>query len=227
MNKNAFMSEFSRKLRRLPKEDYDDAMRYYSEFFMDSGIDDQTDVIPIVGTVDEVSARILEELTDKQIDKTVKEGGAKNSSRAIWYIILGIFAAPIAFPMAMVIAILFFVFIIVVFTVLIALMASSIAVVFAGLAAIPAIFWAETSSQVLVLIGMACVAIAVGSLLCYGVFKLAKSVVKGILSSSRNFAAKHKKTNSSNVSNTTYFNSEEDLTNNNSENIGLQSQEEN
>ena len=31
MNKNKFLAELSRKLRRLPKEDYDDAMKYYTK----------------------------------------------------------------------------------------------------------------------------------------------------------------------------------------------------
>ncbi|MBR6402309.1 MAG: DUF1700 domain-containing protein [Eubacterium sp.] len=213
MNKNTFMSEFSRKLRRLPKEDYEDAMRYYTEFFMDSEIDDNTDVTPIVGTVDDVAARILEEFTDKQMDKAVKEGGAKNSSRAIWYIILGIFAAPIAFPIALTIAILFFTFVVVIFAILFALLASGVAVVVAGFVAIPAIFWAETSSQILVLLGMACISIAVGVLLCYAVFKLAKIFINWIISMFRDRANKRKKTGNTSVPTQTIYSSEKEWDN--------------
>ena len=52
MNKITFMSELSRKLRRLPKEDYDDAMKYYEEYFLDAGINDEQDV-------DEVTNQII------------------------------------------------------------------------------------------------------------------------------------------------------------------------
>ena len=181
MNKNTFLSELSRKLRRLPKEDYDDAMRYYTEYLMDCGVDEMSDVTPIVGTVDEVTARIFEECTDKQMDKAVKEGGAKNSTRAIWYILLGIFAAPIALPLAIVIAVVFFVIVVVIFAVIVALLASSIGVVIAGFVAIPAVFWAETGSMACVLLGMGCVAIAVGTLLCIAFYKIGELVIKGLI----------------------------------------------
>ena len=98
MNKNTFISELSRKLRGIPKADYDDAMNYYVEYFLDAEIDETADVTPIVGSVDDVAANILEEYSIKQFEKVEKEGGVKNSTKGIWYVILGIFAAPIAFP---------------------------------------------------------------------------------------------------------------------------------
>ena len=48
MNKTEFMNVLSDKLHGLPKDDYEDAINYYTEFFMDGDIDDETDVIPIV-----------------------------------------------------------------------------------------------------------------------------------------------------------------------------------
>ena len=71
MNKNTFISELSRKLRGIPKADYDDAMNYYVEYFLDAEIDDTTDVNPIVGSVDDVAANILEEYSIKQIENDV------------------------------------------------------------------------------------------------------------------------------------------------------------
>ena len=181
MNKNTFISELSRKLRGLPKADYDDAMNYYIEYFLDAGIDELTDVTPLVGSVDEVAARILEECTDKQVEKVTKEGGVKNSTKAIWFILLGIIAAPIAFPVAFSIIVVIITLVICALAVVVALIASSIGVVVAGLAAIPAIFWAESGSQAMVLLGFACIAIALGTIMCIAFYKLGELIIKGVI----------------------------------------------
>ena len=181
MNKNRFISELSRKLRGIPKQDYDDAMNYYIEYFMDAGIGDDEDVTARLGTPDEVAARIKEEYGNKQIVKASKEGGVKNSSKAIWYILLGLFAAPIAFPIAIAIAAVIFAVLATVVIVIAALLLSSVGVVIAGICAIPAIFWAETGAQVMVLIGIACVGISFGSLMCILFYKLGSLIVRGII----------------------------------------------
>ncbi len=181
LNKNTYLSELARKLRRLPKQDYEDALRYYEEFFLDSGVDDTTDVIPLVGNVDEVAARILEECKDRQIEKVESEGGIKNSTKAIWYVILGIFAAPIAFPLAIVVAAVLFALLVTLFAVIFSLIVASFCIVVAGIVAIPAIFWAESGSQVLILLGMSLMSISLGVLLCIGFYKLGELAVKGII----------------------------------------------
>ena len=162
MNKITFMSELGRKLRNLPKDEFDDAMNYYNEYFLDAGIDDTADVIPIVGTPDEVSRRILDECTDRQIEKIKTEGGVKNSTRAIWYVILGIFAAPIAFPVA-----------IAIFAVFLALIITAFALVFA--------LFVTGVAMGLIVLGMCLVSIALGVLLCIGIFKLGELLIRGIV----------------------------------------------
>ncbi len=181
MDKNTFLSELSRRLRGIPKADYDDAMNYYVEYFMDAGVGESDDVIGLVGTPEENAARIMEECTDKQFKKAEKEGGVKNSSRALWYIILGLFAAPIAFPIAIALAAVVFSVLVAVIAVIGSLILASVGIVIAGVAAIPAIFWAETGSQALILIGIACVGIAFGALMCIVFYKLGELIVKLII----------------------------------------------
>lgn len=192
MNKNTFISELSRKLRGIPKADYDDAMNYYVEYFLDAEIDETADVTPIVGSVDDVAANILEEYSIKQFEKVEKEGGVKNSTKGIWYVILGIFAAPIAFPLALTAVILVFTLFIVVAALIVSFIAASVGVVVAGIFAIPAIFWAETGSQAMILLGFVCVAIAIGTLLCIAFYKIGELIIKGFIKLFRNIAQKKK-----------------------------------
>ncbi|MCR5214172.1 MAG: DUF1700 domain-containing protein [Eubacterium sp.] len=181
MNKNRFISELSRRLKGIPKQDYDDAMNYYIEYLMDSGVDDTTDVIPMLGTPEEVAARILDEYAEKQYKKASKEGGVKNSSKAIWYIILGLFAAPIAFPIALTIAVVLFTVLIVIGSIIVALLASSIGIVIAGICAIPSIFMAGSLAQSIVILGISLVAISFGSLMCILVYKIGHLVIKAMI----------------------------------------------
>ncbi|MCR5544304.1 MAG: DUF1700 domain-containing protein [Eubacterium sp.] len=181
MNKNTFLSELSRKLRRLPVEEQQNAINYYTEYFMDAGVGELDDVTPIVGSVDEVSARIIDECTEKQVEIVKSEGGIKNSTKAIWLVILGIFAAPIALPIAIAVVAVVFAILVSVIAVIAALIAASFGVLVAGVAAFPAIFWAETTSQAMVIIGIVCMCIALGVLFCIAFYQLGKLIVIGII----------------------------------------------
>lgn len=192
MNKNTFLSELSRKLRGLPRQECDEALNYYNEYFLDAGIGDMDDVTPLVGTVDEVADRIREECTDKQIDKVNEEGGIKNSTTAIWLIIIGIFAAPIAFPVALTIAILAFTLVIVAGSIILALLISAFAIFIVGLVLIPSVFWCSTFAQGLVLLGIAFVLIGLGGLMLIAFFKLGQLLVKALISLFRGIAKKRK-----------------------------------
>ena len=195
MNKNAFLSELSRKLRRLPREDYDDAINYYNEYLLDAGIDDSEDVTPLVGTVDEVAKTILDDCTEKQFEKVKTEGGVKNSTKAVWLVILGIFAAPVALPLAIVAVALIFTILVTIFAVVFSLVIASAAVAFAGLVAIPAIFWATTPAQGMVIAGFSLMGIAIGILLCIAFYKLGEVIVKGIIKLVRNISKSSKSSN--------------------------------
>ena len=185
MNKNTFLSELSRKLRGLPRQECDEALNYYNEYFLDAGIGDMDDVTPLVGTVDE-------ECTDKQIDKVNEEGGIKNSTTAIWLIIIGIFAAPIAFPVALTIAILAFTLVIVAGSIILALLISAFAIFIVGLVLIPSVFWCSSFAQGLVLLGIAFVLIGLGGLMLIAFFKLGQLLVKALISLFRGIAKKRK-----------------------------------
>lgn len=192
MNKITFMSELSRKLRRLPKEDYDDAMKYYAEYFLDAGIDDEQDVTGLVGTVDEVASRIIDEASEKQMEKVETEGGPKNNSKAVWYIILGIFAAPIAFPIAIALVAVIFALFVAAVAVVFSMLAAGAAVTLSGIGVIFAAFWAESMAQVLFIVGAGLICFSVGVMLCIGFYKLGEVIIKGLIKLLKSIFSKKK-----------------------------------
>ena len=192
MNKNTFIAELSRKLRRLPKDDFDDAMIYYVEYFAEAGIDEDQDVIPMVGTVDEVASKILDEYSEKQIEKAETEGGAKNHTRAVWYVILGIFAAPIAFPIAIAIVAVLFSIMVAVIAVIFSMLVAGVSVVAAGFGAIFAAFWAENVAQILFILGCGLVCVSLGVMIVLGFYKLGELFIRGIIKLFRSIGKKNK-----------------------------------
>lgn len=193
MNKSTFLSKLSKKLRGLPKQEYNDAMNYYIEYFLDSDIGDDEDVTPLVGNVDDVASRIMDECAVKQIEITKEQGGVKNGTKAIWFVLLGIFAAPIALPIAFALATVFFVIMVCAFAIIFSLLVSSVAIVISGIVAIPAIFWAETSAQAMVFLGVALIGVSIGLLFCALFFKLGQMLVRGIVKLFSKLAGRKKK----------------------------------
>ncbi len=180
MNKKEFLNQLSRKLRGLPKVEFDDALNYYTEYFLDAGVSENEDVIPLVGTVDEVAKKIIDEATDKQIVKAKKEGGVKNNSKALWLIIIGILAAPAAIPLAFVAVVLIFVAVVVVGSLIFAAVATIFALIVSGFGTIPMIF-GSSSVPATVLAGKALAKIGVGIIgavcIAYGVTKISEVII--------------------------------------------------
>ncbi|MGL4913826.1 MAG: DUF1700 domain-containing protein [Romboutsia sp.] len=92
MNKTKFINELKHKLRNMPTEEFDSAIGYYTEYFEDAGVDDFVDVEKEFGSPSSVASQIL-------ADYAIKEKPKKNQISSIWFIILAIFASPIALPL--------------------------------------------------------------------------------------------------------------------------------
>lgn len=181
MNQQEFINDLSKRLKRLPKEDFDDAVTYYKEYFLDAGIDSEQDVTALVGMPVDVSRRILEECTDKQMEIQKQEGGVKNTAKSVWLVILGIFAAPIALPLAIATAALLIAIIAVILAVFIAALASGFSFFLSGLTAIPGIFWADSAGQAFIIAGIALLCIALGIILCLVFWKLGGLLIRLIV----------------------------------------------
>ena len=100
MNKRKFLEVLNHNLRHLPKEDREDAIAYYEEYFAEMNLSEDEDVTLKVGQPEDVARDILGNCTEKHLDEQKEKGGIRSSATVIWMIILGIFASPIAIPLA-------------------------------------------------------------------------------------------------------------------------------
>lgn len=62
MNKSTYLNELPRHLKKLPKDDYQNAMAYYTEYFEEAGPENEAQVIEELGMPKEVAAELVQEL---------------------------------------------------------------------------------------------------------------------------------------------------------------------
>ena len=69
MNKETFLKELEKRLRYIPAEDRADAIEYYEGYIQDMELAGDEDVVSKLGTPKEVAKTILDECTNKHIDR--------------------------------------------------------------------------------------------------------------------------------------------------------------
>lgn len=98
MNKEQYLNALRQKLRHMPEDEINDIMEYYIQYFEDAGVENEEAVIKELGSVSKLATQIMGNYVAKDFsnpDKTVKQG-----RNLVPLIILGIFASPIALPIA-------------------------------------------------------------------------------------------------------------------------------
>lgn len=99
MTKVDYLAKLDKYLRKLPKEDYQEAMDYFSEYFEEAGPKNEAQVIAELGTPKEAAQDIISRLLDEKIID--QEQTPKNRVSMVWLAILAILAAPVALPLAL------------------------------------------------------------------------------------------------------------------------------
>ena len=98
MTKEQYITQLKKYLRRLPKQDYDDAIEYFEEYFGEADEAGQQKLMEELGTPKEAARDLISNLLDKKLDdkssfeKPVRKGTLRIA-------LLAICAAPVAIPM--------------------------------------------------------------------------------------------------------------------------------
>ncbi|EHJ51563.1 DUF1700 domain-containing protein [Streptococcus macacae] len=96
MTRTEYLKQLDKYLRRLPQEEYQEAMEHFREYFDEAGPEQEIAVIDDLGSPKEAARNILNSLLDKGLEKSLY---SKNTKQIIWIAILAISAAPIALPL--------------------------------------------------------------------------------------------------------------------------------
>lgn len=126
MNKTEYLNELSKYLKRVPKQDLDDALEYYEEYFEEAGEENEQKIIEELGTPKDLAKKIIIECVDKNFSEDYEEKALstevvssenKEEKKGLspWLILAAIFALPFSpIVLALLIVLLTVVFAIVV-----------------------------------------------------------------------------------------------------------------
>ena len=84
MTKEQYITQLKKYLRRLPKQDYDDAIEYFEEYFGEADEAGQQKLMEELGTPKEAARDLISNLLDKKLDdkssfeKPVRKGTARH-----------------------------------------------------------------------------------------------------------------------------------------------------
>ena len=112
MNREEYMKRLEYRLRRLPKEDYDKALAYFTEYFEEAGPDNESQAIEDLGSPEMAADQIIRDFAMENANRPVKD--VRRGISAVWVGILAVFAAPIGVPLALTLGILALTFVFVI-----------------------------------------------------------------------------------------------------------------
>ena len=152
MNRQEFMFDLNRRLSRLPEQDRAEALNYYNEYFEEAGPEAEAEVAKNFGDPAKVAAQIMADSASMQLYRPpvapaagggytpytppyhtpVQPQSTRQGLSLVWWILLGIFAVPVAFPLVIAAAAVIFSLLVALFVVLIAFGAVAVALMVAG-----------------------------------------------------------------------------------------------
>lgn len=175
MNRNEYMESLEKHLKKFPKEEKENALVYYNEYFDDAGIGSENKVIAELGSPVKLAAQLRGEYA-------LRDDDGKKKTPIIVTILLAIFAAPIALPLALSAAVVVFALLVVVFALLFSFAAVAAALLLGGAAyiilAICVLF--QSPATTIFFVGVGLLALGLGLLLGVGLYKLIPKVIGGL-----------------------------------------------
>lgn len=180
MTKTEYMKLLSKKLRRLPKEDYNRAVEYFEEYFAEAGPENEQQAIRDLGSPEEAARELIINLAEQNADKPPKT--VRRGMSAVWIGILGICAAPVALPPAFVLVILIAVFVLVALIILACVVITALSVSAAGIisAIVGVVLLFRNFADGICNLGTGLFFLGAGLLFTYGSILLFKRVMRSI-----------------------------------------------
>ena len=179
-NKAVYLHELRRKLKGLPESEVIAACAYYDEYLTEAGPENEAAAIAELGTPAEVAAGIMGDYVIK--DTTAEEKSTRSGLSAIWIVVLGLFASPIALPLAIVLIAVIFSLLVAALAVIFSFFVAAFACLVAGIAYVgigfyTLFFHAPTG---ILTIGSGLVAASIGGALGLAMIWLSKVIINGI-----------------------------------------------
>lgn len=132
MRKEEYLEQLRKYLRRLPKEDYESAMDYFTEYFEEAGSESEQAIIEELGTPKEAANELLNRLLDEKTEMIKRDHRNVSLKSIVVIAILAIFAAPVGIPIGVTFVLMLFVMLLMVFVILLAVICFGAAFLLGG-----------------------------------------------------------------------------------------------
>ena len=140
MSKEEYLNQLHKYLRKLPRQDYEDAMEYFTEYFQETDEEGAVELMKELGTPKEAARELMANLLDKKIEehqnyetdgqtRAEKKGSGKH---VIWIALLVLFAAPVGAPLLAALAAVVLSLVVCVFAVLLCVVLFAAALLMVG-----------------------------------------------------------------------------------------------
>lgn len=171
MNRQEFMYHLDVELSKLPEDERQAALAYYREYFDEAGPEREQEAIRELGSPEKIAAQIKGDYAVCQLEGPGMGKPPQKKMRILLWAVLGIFAAPIAFPVALVMGICALAFLICLFAVAFSLIVSFGATCLGGITLVGVGIGGLAGSVAggTMLIGMGLASAGVTAILCVGV----------------------------------------------------------
>ena len=184
------MKELKKRLKRLPKEEFEKAVAYFEEYFEDAGAEHEQQAIKDLGTPAEAANQIICNIAIKNTNEPITD--VRKGANAVWVGILAVCAAPIALPLFIMACALFIMLFAVSFLLLVLFVLCGVMIVVMGPVSIFGGFTVLTESipAALICFGQGLMEIGIGLLLVWGMYLLGRRLLNWLVKIFGNIAKK-------------------------------------
>ena len=130
MTRTEYIAKLTKYLRKLPQQDYEEAIEYFMEYFEEAGPENEARVIAELGTPKEAAHEVISRLLDEKIIED--ESSLRNKTTILWIAILAVLASPVALPILLFFLAMIMTLLMIIFAVIVTALALTFALLISG-----------------------------------------------------------------------------------------------
>ena len=130
MTKTEYIAKLTKYLRKLPQQDYKEAIEYFMEYFEEAGPENEARVIAELGTPKEAAHEVISRLLEEKIVED--KSSLRNKTAILWIAILAVLASPVALPILLFFLAMIVTLLMIIFAVIVTALALTFALLISG-----------------------------------------------------------------------------------------------
>lgn len=130
MTRTEYIAKLTKYLRKLPQQDYEEAIEYFTEYFEEAGPENEARVIAELGTPKEAAHEVISRLLEEKIVED--KSSLRNKTTILWIAILAVLASPVALPILLFFLAIIVTLLMIIFAVIVTALALTFALLISG-----------------------------------------------------------------------------------------------